>query len=137
MSVGNEEKYSITHKDITNLIAGDRQSFLKLTLWEFILDLFPMYHIKEAKETIVEFVTKTEDKVKRFERIKSLAIPEEKWRFSTTTEFTVDENKDIIVSRVFKININSKDNHNNAEENTMRSVLSEERNYNSYKHDIH
>ncbi|EKT5612470.1 type III effector protein [Escherichia coli] len=137
MSVGNEEKYSITHKDITNLIAGDRQSFLKLTLWEFILDLFPMYHIKEAKETIVEFVTKTEDKVKRFERIKYLAMPEEKWRFSTTTEFTVDENKDIIVSRVFKININSKDNHNNAEENTMRSVLSEERNYNSYKHDIH
>lgn len=137
LSVGNEEKYSITHKDITNLIAGDRQSFLKLTLWEFILDLFPMYHIKEAKETIVEFVTKTEDKVKRFERIKSLAIPEEKWRFSTTTEFTVDENKDIIVSRVFKININSKDNHNNAEENTMRSVLSEERNYNNYKHDIH
>lgn len=137
LSVGNEEKYSITHKDITNLIAGDRQSFLKLTLWEFILDLFPMYHIKEAKETIVEFVTKTEDKVKIFERIKSLAIPEEKWRFSTTTEFTVDENKDIIVSRVFKININSKDNHNNAEENTMRSVLSEERNYNSYKHDIY
>ena len=137
LSVGNKEKYSITHKDITNLIAGDRQSFLKLTLWEFILDLFPMYHIKEAKETIVEFVTKTEEKVKRFERIKSLAIPEEKWRFSTTTEFTVDENKDIIVSRVFKININSKDNHNNAEENTMRSVLSEERNYNSYKHDIH
>lgn len=137
LSVGNEEKYSITHKDITNLIAGDRQSFLKLTLWEFILDLFPMYHIKEAKETIVEFVTKTEDKVKRFERIKYLAIPEEKWRFSATTEFTVDENKDIIVSRVFKININSKDNHNNAEENTMRSVLSEERNYNIYKHDIH
>lgn len=137
LSVGNKEKYSITHKDITNLIAGDRQSFLKLTLWEFILDLFPMYHIKEAKETIVEFVTKTEDKVKRFERIKSLAIPEEKWRFSTTTEFTVDENKDIIVSRVFKININSKDNHNNAEENTMRSVLSEECNYNSYKYDIH
>lgn len=137
LSVGNEEKYSITHKDITNLIAGDRQSFLKLTLWEFILDLFPMYHIKEAKETIVEFVTKTEDKVKRFERIKYLAMPEEKWRFSTTTEFTVDENKDIIVSRVFKININSKDNHNNAEENTMRSVLSEERNYNIYKHDIH
>ena len=84
-----------------------------------------MYHIKEAKETIVEFVTKTEDKVKNL-KIKYLAMPEEKWRFSTTTEFTVDENKDIIVSRVFKININSKDNHNNAEENTMRSVLSEE-----------
>ena len=75
LSVGNEGKYSITHKDITNLIAGDRQSFLKLTLWEFILDLFPMYHIKEAKETIAEFVTKTEDKVRDLERIKYLAIP--------------------------------------------------------------
>ncbi|WP_308079241.1 type III effector protein [Escherichia coli] len=136
MSVGNEEKYSITHKDITNLITGDRQSFLKLTLWEFILDLFPMYHIKEAKETIVEFVTKTEDKVKRFERIKYLAIPEEKWRFSATTEFTVDENKDIIVSRVFKININSKDHHNEAEENKIHSVFSEVLSLDIYKHDI-
>ncbi|EIN3823593.1 type III effector protein [Escherichia coli] len=136
MSVGNEEKYSITHKDIINLITGDRQSFLKLTLWEFILDLFPMYHIKEAKETIVEFVTKTEDKVKRFERIKYLAIPEEKWRFSATTEFTVDENKDIIVSRVFKININSKDHHNEAEENKIHSVFSEVLSLDIYKHDI-
>ncbi|MHC6588575.1 type III effector protein [Escherichia coli] len=136
MSVGNEEKYSITHKDITNLITGDRQSFLKLTLWEFILNLFPMYHIKEAKETIVEFVTKTEDKVKRFERIKYLAIPEEKWRFSATTEFTVDENKDIIVSRVFKININSKDHHNEAEENKIHSVFSEVLSLDIYKHDI-
>ncbi|WP_137583665.1 type III effector protein [Escherichia coli] len=136
MSVGNEENYSITHKDITNLITGDRQSFLKLTLWEFILDLFPMYHIKEAKETIVEFVTKTEDKVKRFERIKYLAIPEEKWRFSATTEFTVDENKDIIVSRVFKININSKDHHNEAEENKIHSVFSEVLSLDIYKHDI-
>ncbi|EGK2960516.1 type III effector protein [Escherichia coli] len=136
MSVGNEEKYSITHKDITNLITGDRQSFLKLTLWEFILDLFPMYHIKEAKETIVEFVTKTEDKVKRFERIKYLAIPEEKWRFSAATEFTVDENKDIIVSRVFKININSKDHHNEAEENKIHSVFSEVLSLDIYKHDI-
>ena len=136
LSVGNEEKYSITHKDITNLITGDRQSFLKLTLWEFILDLFPMYHIKEAKETIVEFVTKTEDKVKRFERIKYLAIPEEKWRFSATTEFTVDGNKDIIVSRVFKININSKDHHNEAEENKIHSVFSEVLSLDIYKHDI-
>ena len=136
LSVGNEEKYSITHKDRTNLITGDRQSFLQLTLWEFILDLFPMYHIKEAKETIVEFVTKTEDKVKRFERIKYLAIPEEKWRFSATTEFTVDENKDIIVSRVFKININSKDHHNEAEENKIHSVFSEVLSLDIYKHDI-
>ncbi|HAL9524981.1 TPA: type III effector protein, partial [Escherichia coli] len=136
MSVANVGKYSVTHKDITNIIAGDSQSFLKLTLWEFILDFFPMYHIKEAKETIVDFVTKTEDKVKRFERIKYLAIPEEKWRFSATTEFTVDENKDIIVSRVFKININSKYHHNEAEENKMHSVFSEVLSLDIYKHDI-
>ena len=136
LSVANVGKYSVTHKDITNIIAGDSQSFLKLTLWEFILNLFPMYHIKEAKETIVDFVTKTEDKVKRFERIKYLAIPEEKWRFSATTEFTVDENKDIIVSRVFKININSKDHHNEAEENKMHSVFSEVLSLDIYKHDI-
>jgi len=81
-------------------------------------------------------VTKTEDKVKRFERIKYLAIPEEKWRFSATTEFTVDENKDIIVSRVFKININSKDHHNEAEENKIHSVFSEVLSLDIYKHDI-
>ncbi|MHP31726.1 type III effector protein, partial [Escherichia coli] len=73
---------------------------------------------------------------KRFERIKYLAIPEEKWRFSATTEFTVDENKDIIVSRVFKININSKDHHNEAEENKMHSVFSEVLSLDIYKHDI-
>lgn len=137
LSVANVGKYSVTHEDITNIIAGDSQSFLKLTLWEFILNLFPMYHIKEAKETIVDFVTKTDDKAKRFERMKDLAIPEEKWRFSVTTEFNVDVNKDIIVSRVFKININSKDNHNDAEENTIRSVFSEERSLDIYKQDIH
>ncbi|EIH5005388.1 hypothetical protein B4V12_004942, partial [Shigella boydii] len=53
-----------------------------------------------------------------------------------TTEFTVDENKDIIVSRVFKININSKDNHNEAEENKMHSVFSEVLSLDIYKHDI-
>ncbi|EFM1531474.1 type III effector protein [Escherichia coli] len=137
MSVDDVGKYSVTHKDITNILAGDCQSFLKRSLWEFILDLFPMYHIKEAKQAIVDFVTEPGDKAKRFERIKSLAIPEEKWRFSATTEFKVDENKDIIVSRVFKININSKDNHNDVEENTMRSVFSEDLSLDIYKHNIH
>lgn len=137
LSVDDVGKYSVTHKDITNILAGDCQSFLKRSLWEFILDLFPMYHIKEAKQAIVDFVTEPGDKAKRFERIKSLAIPEEKWRFSATTEFKVDENKDIIVSRVFKININSKDNHNDVEENTMRSVFSEDLSLDIYKHNIH
>ena len=130
-------KYSVTHKDITNILAGDSQSFLKRSLWEFIRDLFPMYHIKEAKQAIINFVTEPGDKVEMFNRIKSLANEDQQWRFNATTEFTVDENKDIIVSRVFKININSKDNHNDVEENTMHSVFSEDLSLDIYKHNIH
>ncbi|HFV8361719.1 TPA: type III effector protein, partial [Escherichia coli] len=137
MSVDGVGKYSVTHKDITNILAGDSQSFLKRSLWEFIRDLFPMYHIKEAKQAIINFVTEPGDKVEMFNRIKSLANEDQQWRFNATTEFTVDENKDIIVSRVFKININSKDNHNDVEENTMHSVFSEDLSLDIYKHNIH
>lgn len=96
-----------------------------------------MSHIKEAKQAIVDFVTKTDDKVEMFNRVKSLANQNQQWRFNTTTEFTVDENKDIIVSRVFNININAQDYHNDAEKNTMRSLFSEELSLDIYKHDIH
>ncbi|EGO1327156.1 type III effector protein [Escherichia coli] len=137
MSLDDVGKYSVTHKDITNILAGDSQSFLKRSLWEFILVLFPMSHIKEAKQAIVDFVTKTDDKVEMFNRVKSLADQDQQWRFNTTTEFTVDENKDIIVSRVFNININAQDYHNDAEKNTMRSLFSEELSLDIYKHDIH
>lgn len=137
LSVDGVGKYSVTHKDITNILAGDSQSFLKRSLWEFIRNLFPMYHIKEAKQAIINFVTEPGDKVEMFNRIKSLANEDQQWRFNATTEFTVDENKDIIVSRVFKININSKDNHNDVEENTMRSVFSEDLSLDIYKHNIH
>ncbi|MFN0673169.1 type III effector protein [Escherichia coli] len=137
MSLDDVGKYSVTHKDITNILAGDSQSFLKRSLWEFILDLFPMSHIKEAKQAIVDFVTKTDDKVEMFNRVKSLADQDQQWRFNSTTEFTVDENKDIIVSRVFNININAQDYHNDAEKNTMRSLFSEELSLDIYKHDIH
>ncbi|MCA8597466.1 type III effector protein [Escherichia coli] len=137
MSVDDVGKYSVTHKDITNILAGDSQSFLKRSLWEFILDLFPMYHIKEAKQAIVDFVTEPGDKVEMFNRIKSLADQDQQWRFNATTEFTVDENKDIIVSRVFKINIDSQEHHHNTEKNTMRSLFSEELSLNIYKQNIH
>lgn len=137
LSVDGVGKYSVTHKDITNILAGDSQSFLKRSLWEFIRDLFPMYHIKEVKQAIINFVTEPGDKVEMFNRIKSLANEDQQWRFNATTEFTVDENKDIIVSRVFKININSKDNHNDVEENTMHSVFSEDLSLDIYKHNIH
>ncbi len=137
LSVDGVGKYSVTHKDITNILAGDSQSFLKRSLWEFIRDLFPMYHIKEAKQAIINFVTEPGDKVEMFNRIKSLANEDQQWCFNATTEFTVDENKDIIVSRVFKININSKDNHNDVEENTMHSVFSEDLSLDIYKHNIH
>ncbi|ELO3285071.1 type III effector protein [Escherichia coli] len=136
LSVDDVGKYSVTHKDITNILAGDSQSFLKRSLWEFILDLFPMYHIKEAKQAIIDFVTESGDKVEMFNRIKSLADQDQQWRFNATTEFTVDENKDIIVSRVFKINIDSQEHHD-TEKNTMRSLFSEELSLNIYKQNIH
>lgn len=137
LSVDGVGKYSVTHKDITNILAGDSQSFLKRSLWEFIRDLFPMYHIKEAKQSIINFVTEPGDKVEMFNRIKSLAAQDQQWRFNATTEFTVDENKDIIVSRVFKINIDSQEHHHDTEKNTMRSLFSEELSLDIYKHDIH
>ncbi|EKY4873667.1 type III effector protein [Escherichia coli] len=137
MSVDGVGKYSVTHKDITNILAGDSQSFLKRSLWEFIRDLFPMYHIKEAKQSIINFVTEPGDKVEMFNRIKSLAAQDQQWRFNATTEFTVDENKDIIVSRVFKINIDSQEHHHDTEKNTMRSLFSEELSLNIYKQNIH
>ncbi len=136
LSVDDVGKYSVAHKDITNILAGDSQSFLKRSLWEFILDLFPMYHIKEAKQAIIDFVTESGDKVEMFNRIKSLADQDQQWRFNATTEFTVDENKDIIVSRVFKINIDSQEHHD-TEKNTMRSLFSEELSLNIYKQNIH
>ncbi|AHM45981.1 type III effector protein [Escherichia coli] len=137
LSVDDVGKYSVTHKDITNILAGDSQSFLKRSLWEFILDLFPMYHIKEAKQAIIDFVSETVDKADIFNKIKSLADQEQQWRFNATTEFIVDENKDIIVSRVFKININAQDHHIDAEKKTMHSLFSEKISFDIYKHDIH
>jgi len=137
LSVDDVGKYSVTHKDITNILAGDSQSFLKRSLWEFILDLFPMYHIKEAKQAIIDFVSETGDKAEIFNKIKSLADQDQQWRFNATTEFIVDENKDIIVSRVFKININAQDHHIDAEKKTMHSLFSEKISFDIYKHDIH
>lgn len=74
-----------------------------------------MSHIKEAKQAIIDFVSETGDKADIFNKIKSLADQDQQWRFNATTEFIVDENKDIIVSRVFKININAQDHHIDAE----------------------
>ena len=98
---------------------------------------FSMSHIKEAKQAIVDFVTKTDDKVEMFNRVKSLINQDQQWRFNTTTEFTVDENKDIIVSRVFKININAQDYHNDAEKTQCVLYFLKELSLDIYKHDIH
>lgn len=136
MTLKNEGGCSVTHKDITTLLAGDSKNFVKLTLWEFIRDLFPNSHIKEAKKEIANFVTLADNKNDMFNRIKSLANPEEQWRFNATTEFSLDENKDIIVSRAFSINIGSLANNNDAEKNKVFSLFSEQLNLESYQSDI-
>ncbi|VDA89056.1 hypothetical protein BANRA_02943 [Escherichia coli] len=95
-----------------------------------------MYHIKEAKQAIIDFVSETGDKADIFNKIKSLADQDQQWRFNATTEFIVDENKDIIVSRVFKININAQDHHIDAEKDNAFFIF-RKISFDIYKHDIH
>ncbi|EHL0991592.1 type III effector, partial [Escherichia coli] len=97
----NNKKYDVNFKDIENILDGNGVLFKKRTLWEFIRDLFPGSHIKQVKSLIYEFVTKNDNKAEMFKNIKSLAKVEEQWRFSTTTDFTTNENNEVVVCRSF------------------------------------
>ncbi|HDP6910175.1 type III effector [Escherichia coli] len=99
----NKKKYNVNSKDIENILDGKGGLFKKRTLWEFVCDLFPGSHIKEVKGLIYEFVTKVDNKAEVFDKIKSLAILEQQWRFSTETDFTTNENNEVIVSRSFNL----------------------------------
>ena len=99
----NNKKYNINSKDIENILDGKGDLFKKRTLWEFVCDLFPGSHIKEVKGLIYEFVTKVDNKAEVFDKIKSLAKIEQQWRFSTKTDFTTNENNEVIVSRSFNL----------------------------------
>ncbi|HCN4645503.1 TPA: type III effector, partial [Escherichia coli] len=85
------------------ILDGKGDLFKKRTLWEFVRDLFPGSHIKEVKGLIYEFVTKVDNKAEVFDKIKSLAKIEQQWRFSTKTDFTTNENNEVIVSRSFNL----------------------------------
>ena len=65
--------------------------------------IFSPAHIKEVKGLIYEFVTKVDNKAEVFDKIKSLAKIEQQWRFSTKTDFTTNENNEVIVSRSFNL----------------------------------
>lgn len=99
----NNKKYNVNSKDIENILNGKGDLFKKRTLWEFVRDLFPGSHIKEVKGLIYEFVTKVDNKAEVFDKIKSLAKIEQQWRFSTKTDFTTNENNEVIVSRSFNL----------------------------------
>lgn len=99
----NNKKYNVNSKDIENILDGKGDLFKKRTLWEFVRDLFPGSHIKEVKGLIYEFVTKVDNKAEVFDKIKSLAKIEQQWRFSTKTDFTTNENNEVIVSRSFNL----------------------------------
>lgn len=64
---------------------------------------FPGSNIKQVKAFIYEFVTKNDNKAEMFKNIKSLAKTEEQWRFSTTTDFTTNENNEVVVCRSFNL----------------------------------
>ncbi|ENH3492781.1 type III effector [Escherichia coli] len=128
----NDKKYNVNSKDIENILDGKGDLFKKRTLWEFVRDLFPGSHIKEVKGLIYEFVTKVDNKAEVFDKIKSLAKTEQQWRFSTKTDFTTNENNEVIVSRSFNLYTGATSN-----DNEKKQVSSERLTLDNYLDDLH
>ncbi|NEM02530.1 type III effector [Escherichia coli] len=128
----NDKKYNVNFKDIENILDGKGDLFKKRTLWEFVRDLFPGSHIKEVKGLIYEFVTKVDNKAEVFDKIKSLAKKEQQWRFSTKTDFTTNENNEVIVSRSFNLYTGATSN-----DNEKKQVSSERLTLDNYLDDLH
>ncbi|HBC1008441.1 TPA: type III effector, partial [Escherichia coli] len=128
----NDKKYNVNSKDIENILDGKGDLFKKRTLWEFVRDLFPGSHIKEVKGLIYEFVTKVDNKAEVFDKIKSLAKKEQQWRFSTKTDFTTNENNEVIVSRSFNLYTGATSN-----DNEKKQVSSERLTLENYIDDLH
>ncbi|MBB6889039.1 type III effector [Escherichia coli] len=128
----NDKKYNVNSKDIENILDGKGDLFKKRTLWEFVRDLFPGSHIKEIKGLIYEFVTKVDNKAEVFDKIKSLAKKEQQWLFSTKTDFTTNENNEVIVSRSFNLYTVATSN-----DNEKKQVSSERLTLDNYLDDLH
>lgn len=128
----NNKKYNVNSKDIENILNGKGNLFKKRTLWEFVRDLFPGSHIKEVKGLIYEFVTKVDNKAEVFDKIKSLAKIEQQWRFSTKTDFTTNENNEVIVSRSFNLYTGATPN-----DDEKKQVSSERLTLDNYLYDSH
>lgn len=128
----NDKKYNVNSKDIENILDGKGDLLKKRTLWEFVRDLFPGSHIKEVKGLIYEFVTKVDNKAEVFDKIKSLAKKEQQWRFSTKTDFTTNENNEVIVSRSFNLYTGVTSN-----DNEKKQVSSERLTLDNYLDDLH
>ncbi|WP_353640601.1 T3SS effector EspY4 [Escherichia coli] len=128
----NNKKYNVNSKDIENILDGKGDLFKKRTLWEFVRDLFPGSHIKEVKGLIYEFVTKVDNKAEVFDKIKSLAKIEQQWRFSTKTDFTTNENNEVIVSRSFNLYTRATPN-----DDEKKQVSSERLTLDNYLYDSH
>jgi len=128
----NNKKYNVNSKDIENILDGKGDLFKKRTLWEFVRDLFPGSHIKEVKGLIYEFVTKVDNKAEVFDKIKSLAKIEQQWRFSTKTDFTTNENNEVIVSRFFNLYTGATPN-----DDEKKQVSSERLTLDNYLDDSH
>ncbi|EFF0803249.1 type III effector, partial [Escherichia albertii] len=89
-------------------------------------------HIKEVKGLIYEFVTKVDNKAEVFDKIKSLAKIEQQWRFSTKTDFTTNENNEVIVSRSFNLYTGATPN-----DDEKKQVSSERLTLDNYLYDSH
>lgn len=67
-----------------------------------------------------------------FDKIKSLAKKEQQWRFSTKTDFTTNENNEVIVSRSFNLYTGATSN-----DNEKKQVSSERLTLDNYIDDLH
>lgn len=67
-----------------------------------------------------------------FDKIKSLAKTEQQWRFSTKTDFTTNENNEVIVSRSFNLYTGATPN-----DNEKKQVSSERLTLDNYLDDLH
>ena len=67
-----------------------------------------------------------------FDKIKSLAKKEQQWRFSTKTDFTTNENNEVIVSRSFNLYTGATSN-----DNEKKQVSSERLTLDNYLDDLH
>jgi len=86
LSFGNYSNYSVSEARLTQLIDSDKKSATKLSVWEYIQDLFRPEKKSVALNTLYELLhsERGSDKLDAFNKLKSFCEPAYQERFSKT-----------------------------------------------------